>query len=159
MPEDEPEAFLIERGESNVRSVTPGRNQPGGERLLDFSSSLRRCQVGPCRIAVMVLFILLHDSSWSPITVCRTVWTRQHDFVTIEITKPDFPMVWASPSIGWVSVAGRDDFSAHHLGPCNCRVDVANLKPKKQSVSRRHVVRIADGAVMMFYFPRMQLHH
>src|SRR5690242_18272372 len=99
-----------------------------------------------------MLMFFLHPS-WSPITVCRTVWTRQHHFVTIEITKPYLPIVWATISFGRVSVAWQDDFSAHCFGPCNRRVDVVNLEPEKQSIPRRHVLRIADGSVMMFHFP------
>jgi hypothetical protein len=106
-----------------------------------------------------MLVILLQHPSRSPVSVCRTVWTRQNHFVAIEVTKPYFPMVWASVSTGRVSVAWQDDFSAHLSGPCNRSVDVVNLKPKKQSVSRRHVVRITDGSVMVFFFSAMQLHY
>jgi hypothetical protein len=112
--------------------------------------------VGP---GLKVLLIRLRYPSGSPITACCTVWTRQHHLVAIEITKPYLPMVWASISIGRVSVAWHDDFSAHRLGPCNRSVKVVNLKPKKEPISRRHVVRIANRSVMMLDFPAMQLHN
>jgi len=45
------------------------------------------------------------------------------------------------------------------LGPCNCSVYVVNFEPQKQSISRRHVVWIADRSVMMFHVPPMQLQY
>src|SRR5437764_11601757 len=141
-----------------VRAASPGGSsaQPSGAVRTVPSAARTVFGVGP---GVKVLFILLQDSSWSPITVCRTVWTRQHDFVTIEITKPYLPMVRASIAIGRASVPWQEDFSAHRLGPSNRCVDVVNLEPKKQTVARRHVGRITNGSVMMFHFPAVQLQH
>ncbi len=93
----------------------------------------------------------------SPISICRSIWTRQHDLVAVEVTNPDLPMVRASTSIGRVAVARHDDLSAQRLGPCDASVDVVYLEPEEQSVSRRHVVRIADASVVMFFFPSVKL--
>jgi hypothetical protein len=68
-------------------------------------------------------------------------------------------MVWASISVGRVSVAWQDDPGAHRFGPCNGGVDVVNLEPEKQSISWGHVVRIANRSVMVLHFPAVQLHH
>src|SRR5689334_8049013 len=68
-------------------------------------------------------------------------------------------MVRASVSIGWVAMAGHDDFSAQRFGPGACSVEIVYLEPKKQTVSRWHVVRVADLPVMMFHVPAVQLHH
>ena len=67
-------------------------------------------------------------------------------------------MVRASISIGRVPVAWHYDFSAQRLGPYDCGVDVVNLKPEEQAVSRRHV-RIADASVVMFLLPAVKLQH
>lgn len=66
-------------------------------------------------------------------------------------------MVWASVAIGRGSVTGHDDLSAKRLCPCNNSVDVVYLEPKKQPISRRHVVWIADASVVMFFLPAVKL--
>jgi hypothetical protein len=79
----------------------------------------------------------------SPISICRAVRTRKDTLVTIEVTKPYFPMVRASIAIWRIAVTRHEDFSAHRLGSCYGSVDVVNFKPKKQPVSWRHVVRFS----------------
>jgi hypothetical protein len=93
----------------------------------------------------------------SPFSICRTVRTRQYDLVAIEITKPYFPMIRASVSIGWIAITGQDDLRLQRLGPCNSSIDVAYLEPEKQTIPRRHIVRIADASMMMLFFPAVKL--
>ena len=97
--------------------------------------------------------------SRSPLSICGAVWTCQHDLISVEVTKPNLPMVRASVAIGRVAVARQDDFSTQRLRPCNCVVDVVHLEPKQQAVSRRQVIRVADGSVVMFQFPAVQLQY
>src|SRR5262245_15637128 len=66
-------------------------------------------------------------------------------------------MVWPSIAIGRISVSRNDDLSAHRRGPCDSGVEVVYLEPEKQAVSRRHVIRVANATVVIFYLPAVKL--
>src|SRR3954471_17699703 len=66
-------------------------------------------------------------------------------------------MVRASVSLGRIAVTRQDDFGAHCLDPADCAVDVIDLEPEQQAVTRRQAVRVANWSVMMFLFPAMKL--
>jgi hypothetical protein len=51
----------------------------------------------------------------------------------------------------------HDNLGTQRIGPCDSGVDVIDLKPKEQAVSRRQVVRIADESVVMLLLPEMKL--
>src|SRR5437588_104934 len=87
-----PAAFTL-----RVRAASPGgrRTQPSGAVRTRPSVVRTVFGVGP---GVKVSLMRLQHPSRSPITVCRTVWTRQHHFVAIELTKPYLTIV--RPAVG-----------------------------------------------------------
>src|SRR5262245_3631259 len=105
-----------------LRAASPGGSsaQPSGAVRTVPSAARTVFGVGP---GVTVLVILPQHPSRSPLAICRAVRTRQHNLVAVKVTKPEFPMVRASISIGRVSVTGHDDLSTQRLGPCDCGVD------------------------------------
>src|SRR5262249_25954474 len=94
------------------------------------------------------------------VSVSRSVRTRQYDLVAIKVTKPNLPMIRPAVSVWRVPVTGHDDFSTQPFGSFDCGVDVVYLEPEKQTVARRHVVRITDAPVVMLLPPgwRLQSH-
>jgi hypothetical protein len=126
-------------------------DNPVTKRAKNDKSNVLPANVDDFRVAVRTL------PSWPPTTICCTIWTCQHHFVTIKVTEPNLPVVRASISIGRIPVTWHYHFDSHRLGSCDCGVYVINFKPQQQSITRRQVGWVADRSVMMRLFPPMQL--
>src|SRR3954447_11408694 len=66
-------------------------------------------------------------------------------------------MVRAAIAIGRIAVTRQDDFGAHRFGPRDCAVDLIDLEPEQQAVTRRQVMRVANWSVMMLLLPAVKL--
>jgi hypothetical protein len=53
--------------------------------------------------------------------------------------KPECPQFQSILYLFW-----QNDLSPHHFGSCDGRIHVTDLEPQEQTITRRHVVWIAD---------------
>ena len=65
-------------------------------------------------------------------------------------------MVRAAVTVGWIAMARPDDRSLQIGDAGNRLVEVVDFEPEEHAVTTSQA-RISDSAVVMFYFPRVQL--
>jgi hypothetical protein len=92
----------------------------------------------------------------SPVSVCGSVRTGEHDRVAVGIVQPDFPMVRTTVTVRRIPMAGQNDLRLQVHSSGYGRVEVVDFKPKEHTISVREV-SVANGTVMMLHVPMVQL--
>ncbi len=92
-----------------------------------------------------------------PGTIRCAVWAGQYHYVTVEVTKPDLPVVRTSIALGRIPVASQDNLRPEFLSPDHGRIEVLHFKPQQHPIPMNQF-RIPDWPVMMINLPAVQLH-
>src|ERR1043166_1007128 len=65
-------------------------------------------------------------------------------------------MVWTTVAVGRIAMPWQDDLRLQVRSSGNGRFEIVHFKPQEHAISMRKV-RVADGTVMMFHIPTVQL--
>ena len=130
-----------------LASTAPAADQLPVEAMSSAAAGVRRDATVGRRLSGLPRAV----TSRPPIAVRRAVRTRQHDLVTVRVTKPDLPVIGAAVAVRRVPVARQDNFGAQGFGSCDRRIDVIDLEQQEYAIARRHVAGVADRSVVLFH--------
>ncbi len=100
---------------------------------------------------------MAQDGLWPPTSIGRAIGARQDDLVSVGIIQPELPVIGAAIAIRRIAVPRQEDLGAKRLGPADGGTKVVDLEPEEQAIAKRHIIGVANAAVVMLFFEAVQL--